>query len=88
MQFDNPFYFFAVEMQIFGGISERNWKTIIGHAMNCVVDDNKVYAYQRPGQGVSLLLNSIYMVIGAIFDNQYSSLDELTPSQKVCFQFF
>lgn len=74
-------------MQIFGGISDKNWKTIIGHAMNCDVDDNKFYTYNRPGQDVSLLLNSIYKVIGAILDGQYCSLDELTPSQKVCIQF-
>lgn len=74
-------------LQIIGGISERNWNTIIRHAMDCVVDDNKLYAYHQAGQGVSLFLNSIYKVVGAMFDGHYCTVEELTPSQKVCTHF-
>lgn len=71
-------------MQIFGAISDRNWNTIIGHAMECDVNDNELYAYQRPGQDVSLLFNSILKLVGAIFNDRHCSLEELDPSQKVC----
>lgn len=71
-------------MQIFEGISNRTWDTIIEHAKACEIDDHKFYAYHRTEQDVSLLFNSIYKVVGAMVNGQYCSLDELTPLQTVC----
>ncbi|KAF3454576.1 hypothetical protein FNV43_RR05024 [Rhamnella rubrinervis] len=68
---------------IFGGISDKNWNTIIRHAMDCDVNDNKLYTYHGAGQEVGLLFNSIYKVVGAIFNDRYCSLEELSPSQKI-----
>ncbi|BBH06501.1 Calmodulin-binding protein [Prunus dulcis] len=66
---------------IFEGISNRTWDTIIEHAKACEIDDHKFYAYHRTEQDVSLLFNSIYKVVGAMVNGQYCSLDELTPLQ-------
>lgn len=72
-----------MEMQILGKISNRTWNVIVGHAMNYVNDDN-IYAYHRIEHDVSLYFDSIYKVVGATFNGQLCSLDELNPSQKVC----
>ncbi|KAK1374032.1 Calmodulin-binding protein 60 B [Heracleum sosnowskyi] len=62
-----------------GGISNRTWETITGHAINCTLDD-KIYLYR--GVRVVLVFNSIWKAIGAIFDGQnFQNLDKLTPFQ-------
>ncbi|KAJ6928631.1 calmodulin-binding protein 60 G-like [Populus alba x Populus x berolinensis] len=65
-------------------ISNRTWDTIIRHATTCVVDDSKFYSYFDAGQSIGLLFDSIYQVIGAMFDgHKYEPLHNLTPPQNV-----
>lgn len=75
-----------MEMQILQGIASRTWNAIVEHAMR-FVDDNKLYAFHIPQQGVSIYLDTIYKVVGANFNEQYFSVDEFTPAQKVPFGF-
>ena len=72
-------------LQVLGcGISNRIWNAIIEHATTCVVDDSKFYSYFDAGQSIGLLFDSIYKVVGAMFDGyNYEPLHNLTPPQKV-----
>lgn len=72
-------------LQVLGcGISKRTWDTIIRHATTCVVDDSKFYSYFDAGQSIGLLFDSVYQVVGAMFDgHNYEPLHNLTPPQKV-----
>lgn len=68
---------------IFGRISDSMWEKIISHAMTCDKDEGTKYIYHTPGESIGLLFNSIYQVVGAIFNGQdYCSLDELDVFQK------
>ena len=71
-------------MQILGGgISNKIWDAIIGHALSCVIDDDEWYAYYGSAP-VGILLNSIYRVVAATFDgHNYQPVENLTFSQKV-----
>ncbi|GAV61521.1 Calmodulin_bind domain-containing protein [Cephalotus follicularis] len=63
--------------------SKKNWDTILDHAMECVLDD-KLYTYHVAAQGVGLLFNSIFKVVGAAFDGQnFQPTDRLTLPQKL-----
>lgn len=65
-----------------GKISNKAWNTIIEHATACPLDDNELYLY-KAADGAVLVLNSIYEVVGAIFDGEhYLSVDMLDISQK------
>ncbi|EXC08082.1 hypothetical protein L484_000923 [Morus notabilis] len=66
---------------ILNGISNRTWNAIIEHAI-CFVNDNKLYAYQRPEQDVIIYFNSILKVEGANFNGQFCPVNAFTPSQK------
>lgn len=72
-------------LQVLGcGISNRIWDTIIEHAITCVLDDSRHYSYFDAGQGIGLLFNSIYKIVGAMFDGRnYEPLNKLSPPQKV-----
>jgi hypothetical protein len=72
-------------LQVLGcGISNRIWDTIIEHATTCVLDNSKFYSYFDAGQSIGLLFDSIYKVVGVMFDGQsYESLHNLSPPQKV-----
>lgn len=72
-------------MQILNGISNRTWNAIIEHAI-CFVNDNKLYAYQRPEQDIIIYFNSILKVEGANFNGQFCPVNAFTPSQKVPFR--
>ncbi|KAJ6683108.1 hypothetical protein OIU74_021209 [Salix koriyanagi] len=66
------------------GISNKIWNAIIEHATTCAVDDSKFYSYFDAGQSIGLLFDSIYKVVGAMFDGyNYEPLHTLTPPQKV-----
>ncbi|KAJ6775391.1 CALMODULIN-BINDING PROTEIN 60 G [Salix purpurea] len=65
------------------GISNKIWNAIIEHATTCAVDDSKFYSYFDAGQSIGLLFDSIYKVVGAMFDGyNYEPLHSLTPPQK------
>ncbi|KAF9669866.1 hypothetical protein SADUNF_Sadunf13G0009000 [Salix dunnii] len=65
------------------GISNRIWDTIIEHATTCVLDGSKFYSYFDAGQSIGLLFDSIYRVVGAMFDGQnYEALHNLSPTKK------
>ncbi|KAJ6414076.1 hypothetical protein OIU84_006818 [Salix udensis] len=66
------------------GISNKIWNAIIEHATTCAVDDSKFYSYFDAGRSIGLLFDSIYKVVGAMFDGyNYEPLHSLTPPQKV-----
>ncbi|CAK7340577.1 unnamed protein product [Dovyalis caffra] len=65
------------------GITNKIWDTIIEHAVTCVVDHSKFYSYLDAGQSISLLFDSVYKVVGAMFDGpKYEPLHNLSPPQK------
>uniref|UniRef100_A0A6N2KLD6 Calmodulin n=1 Tax=Salix viminalis TaxID=40686 RepID=A0A6N2KLD6_SALVM len=65
------------------GISNKIWDTIIEHANTCVLDGSRFYSYFDAGQSIGLLFDSIYKVVGAMFDGQnYEALHNLSPAKK------
>ncbi|KAG7556629.1 CALMODULIN-BINDING PROTEIN60 [Arabidopsis suecica] len=50
------------------GISKKTWKTIVSHAMDCVLDETECYIYNANTQGVTLLFNSVYELIKVSFN--------------------
>ncbi|KAK7277990.1 hypothetical protein RJT34_23011 [Clitoria ternatea] len=70
-------------LEVVGKIQRKSWLAIIEHALTCVIDDDKPYVYHTAEQSISLLFNSIYVLVGVTFDGQnYRSLDTLTPTEK------
>lgn len=63
------------------GMSNKIWEATLDHARECVPDD-KLYSYCR-GQGVILIFNSIFQLIGAAIDHIYHPVNELSASQKI-----
>ncbi|KAF5803287.1 putative CALMODULIN-BINDING PROTEIN60 [Helianthus annuus] len=67
--------------KILGGSCNKTWETIIKHAKDCVLDDN-LYIYNCVAEGIGLLFNSIFTIVGATFDGQsYISLEKLPAFQ-------
>ncbi|KAJ7973293.1 Calmodulin-binding protein [Quillaja saponaria] len=67
----------------FGKISKKCWEAIIDHAKACLVDNQNLYIYHTTEPPISILFNSIYMVVAVTFDGQkYYALDTLTSAQK------
>ncbi|KAJ6384610.1 hypothetical protein OIU78_027840 [Salix suchowensis] len=65
------------------GISNKIWDTIIEHANTCVLDGSRFYSYFDAGQSIGLLFDSVYKVVGAMFDGQnYEALHSLSPAKK------
>ncbi|KAH9755449.1 hypothetical protein KPL71_015788 [Citrus sinensis] len=48
--------------------SNKTWETIVEHAATCVVNDGKLFAFT--GDGIILLLNSIYKLVAVTFDGE------------------
>nr|XP_043618766.1 calmodulin-binding protein 60 B-like isoform X2 [Erigeron canadensis] len=68
--------------KILGGSCNKTWDTIIKHANDCILDD-KLYMYSCGGEGIGLLFNSIFKIIGATFDGQnYLPMEKLAAFQK------
>ncbi|MFS7996242.1 putative CALMODULIN-BINDING PROTEIN60 [Helianthus anomalus] len=64
------------------------WKPIVKHAKTCILDD-KVYMYRCVADGIGILFNSIFEVVGATFDGSmvealkqqvYKDLDGRIPT--------
>ncbi|KAL4556222.1 hypothetical protein LXL04_038866 [Taraxacum kok-saghyz] len=67
--------------KILGGSCNKTWDTIIKHAKACVLDD-KLYMYSYEVEGIGLLFNSVFTVVGATFDGQnYFPLEKLAGFQ-------
>nr|VDC80928.1 unnamed protein product [Brassica rapa] len=64
-------------------VSKKTLDTIVSHAMYCVLDGDKFYAYEVKDQGVFLLFNSFYELVQVSF-NGVTSLNchQLTSNQK------
>ncbi|KAI7754019.1 hypothetical protein M8C21_031552 [Ambrosia artemisiifolia] len=63
--------------KILGVSCNKTWEIIIKHAKDCVLDDN-LYIYNCVAEGIGLLFNSIFTIVGASFDGQsYLSLEKL-----------
>ncbi|KAK7379188.1 hypothetical protein VNO80_04641 [Phaseolus coccineus] len=69
--------------KMLGSIRKKSWLAITEHAKTCVIDDYKLYSYHSEEQQISLLFNSIYVLVGVTFNWQnYYSPDTLTPQEK------
>ncbi|KAK1440416.1 hypothetical protein QVD17_06243 [Tagetes erecta] len=67
--------------KILGGSCNKTWESITKHAKDCALDD-KLYVYNCGAEGIGLLFNSIFKIVGATFDGQnYLSLEELPVFQ-------
>ncbi|KAD5317932.1 hypothetical protein E3N88_17878 [Mikania micrantha] len=67
--------------KILGGSCNKTWETIIKHAKDCVLDSN-LFIYNCGAEGIGLLFNSIFMIMGAAFDGgNYLSLEKLPVFQ-------
>lgn len=63
--------------KILGVSCNKTWETIIKHAKDCVIDNN-LYMYSCGTEGIALLFNCIFKIVGATFDGQdYLSLDKI-----------
>ncbi|XP_057961380.1 calmodulin-binding protein 60 B-like isoform X2 [Malania oleifera] len=65
-----------------GATATKIWDTIIGHAKACPINDGKFYVHNKGSQGVGLIFNSVYKVVGAIFNGTWRSLDKLNSVEK------
>lgn len=63
------------------------WEATVEHAKKCIVPAEKLYSYNF-SQGVVLLFNSIYELLGTIIQEKFYYLDELPATQKVCISFY
>jgi hypothetical protein len=64
-----------------GGISNKTWETIVDHANECVLDD-KMYTYCPNGETVVLVFNSVYKILGAMFEGQnFICVEKLDANQ-------
>ncbi|XP_065019643.1 calmodulin-binding protein 60 B-like [Musa acuminata AAA Group] len=64
------------------GMSNKMWEATVEHAKKCIVPAEKLYSYNF-SQGVVLLFNSIYELLGTIIQEKFYYLDELPATQKV-----
>ncbi|PIA61179.1 hypothetical protein AQUCO_00300600v1 [Aquilegia coerulea] len=62
------------------GMSNKKWEAVTKHATTCILD-NKHYKYFITEREVDLIFDSVYKLVGAIFDGQYKSLENLTSCQ-------
>lgn len=76
---------FRIFVQLLGG-KKKTWSAVVDHAKECVVDDNKLYAFQKHEHDVILVFDSIYRVTGAFFAGHFRHLDQFNPSQMVTAQ--
>ncbi|KAK9049559.1 hypothetical protein SSX86_031472 [Deinandra increscens subsp. villosa] len=68
--------------KILGGSCNKTWETITKHAKECFLEDN-LYIYNCGAEGIALLFNSIFVIVGATFDGRnYLSLEKL-PAFKM-----
>ncbi|KAG8369119.1 hypothetical protein BUALT_Bualt15G0118100 [Buddleja alternifolia] len=67
---------------LLGKISNKRWEMMIRHATTCTLDEQNLYMF-RTAQGIGMLFNSIYKVVGVTFDgHNYQSLDSLDIYQR------
>ncbi|KAF5194570.1 Calmodulin binding protein-like [Thalictrum thalictroides] len=65
------------------GMSNKKWEAVTKHATTCKLD-NKHYRYSISERQVDLIFDSVYQLVGAIFDGQsYKSVENLTSSQMI-----
>lgn len=63
-------------------VPSKTWETITKHAQSCILD-NKSHMYYIAGRQIRLIFDSVYSLLGAIFDEQsYKPLGNLTESEK------
>ncbi|XP_057962886.1 calmodulin-binding protein 60 B-like [Malania oleifera] len=65
-----------------GATATKIWDTIIGHAKACPINDGKFYVHNEGSQGVGLIFNSVYKVVGAIFNGTLRSSDKLNSDEE------
>ncbi|GAB4855635.1 hypothetical protein Ancab_024256 [Ancistrocladus abbreviatus] len=64
--------------------SNKSWEAIVKHATSCTLDDDQCFAYWCEAEGIGLLFNCVWMVIGVTFDgNWYQTPDKISKYQKV-----
>ncbi|XP_074575972.1 protein SAR DEFICIENT 1-like [Curcuma longa] len=69
--------------QVLGtGMSNKMWDATVEHAKKCIIPPEKLYSYNC-SQGLVLVFNAIYELLGAIIQDKLYCLDELPPTEKV-----
>lgn len=62
------------------GMSNKMWDATIEHAWECILED-KLYSYCSE-QGIILLFDSVYQLIGAFLNHDYYCFDEIPATHK------
>ncbi|CAE6123103.1 unnamed protein product [Arabidopsis arenosa] len=66
------------------GISKRTWKTIVSHAMDCILDETECYIYNANTPGITLLFNSVYELIKvSTSGDDFQNVNQLTNHQPI-----
>ncbi|RCV18862.1 hypothetical protein SETIT_3G337400v2 [Setaria italica] len=60
---------------------ESAWTTIVEHAKKCD-PGRELYSFLVEGYSVLLFFNSVYQIVGAKFDDNYSPFDDLENARK------
>lgn len=57
---------------------------MVDHARTCVINDDEFYTYHSAADGVHLLFNSVYKLVGAAFDGEsYQQIGQIPCGRKV-----
>lgn len=64
-------------------MSNRMWENTVEHAKTCVLGNKLFVYYTDESNSTGIVFNNIYELRGLIADNQFFSLESLTPNQKV-----
>lgn len=65
------------------GMSNRMWENTVEHAKTCVLGNKLFVYYTDESNSTGIVFNNIYELRGLIADNQFFSLESLTPNQKM-----
>lgn len=63
-------------------IPDHAWNIIVGHALSCKPGPES-YSYRIPGTGTAIFFSSLYKIVGAEFNGNCVSYEELNITQKV-----
>lgn len=65
------------------GMSNKMWDGTVEHAKTCVLNGKLHVYYADESQGVGVIFNNIFQLMGLIADGQYMSVDALSDNEKV-----
>lgn len=64
-------------------IPDKTWEAIITNARECFPGD-QLYSYDV-GQNITLIFNSVYLLLGAKFNGQYQAIKNYNSTKKVLY---